>query len=152
MRRWTIAWRSAVPAVLAGLALAACTNDGQATTTTTTTTASAGSTSTTTTTTAGTTTTSPALRYNARSEVSTPQPCRQDAAGAWVLRGTVTNRAAVRHRFTIVVDFTDTSATVEQTNVVQIPYVAPGKTVDWSTSGARGLAGIECVIRNARFS
>jgi hypothetical protein len=62
------------------------------------------------------------------------------------------NKGTVRHAYTIIVDFTDSTATVEQTKTVSVPQLAPGGTASWSVGGAAGMANIRCVIRSARFT
>jgi hypothetical protein len=133
----------------AGVMLGACSSTpaSSASTTTAQTTTSAP------TTTSGATTTVPFNEAtNARSDVTTPSVCRPNAAGLWVWTGTVTNKGTKAHTYTIIVDFTDSSATVEQTKVVTVKSLAPGKTVGWTVDGAAGLGGILCVIRSARLS
>jgi hypothetical protein len=100
----------------------------------------------------GSSTIPPSLAANARTDVTTPSVCRRDAAGLWVWKGTVTNKSAAPHAYTIIVDFTDSTATVEQTKVVGVPTVAPGGSATWSVGGAAAMADIRCVIRSARFS
>jgi hypothetical protein len=97
------------------------------------------------------TTSPPGLAANARADVITPSVCRRDSAGLWVWKGTVTNSNSARRAYTIIVDFTDSTATVEQTKTVIVPPVAPGGTATWSVGGAAGMANIRCVIRSARF-
>jgi hypothetical protein len=105
----------------------------------------------TTTTVPSSTTTSPSLAANARGDVATPAVCRRNSAGLWVWQGTVTNSNATRRAYRIIVDFTDSTATVEQTKTVIVPPLAPGRTASWSVGGAAGMANIRCVIRSARF-
>jgi hypothetical protein len=89
---------------------------------------------------------------NARADVTTPSACQKDAAGAWAWAGTVENKTAATHTYTIIVDFTDAAATVEDSRTVIIPSVAPGKTMNWTVTGASGKSGVLCVIRSARLS
>jgi hypothetical protein len=107
--------------------------------------------SSTSTTTPGATTTTFDQATNARADVTTPSTCHL-AAGAWVWNGTVTNRGHVTNTYTIIVDFTDAAATVEDTKVATVRGLAPGRTADWTVSGAAGRAAVTCVIRSARIS
>jgi hypothetical protein len=89
---------------------------------------------------------------NARADVVTPTPCTPDAAGAWSWTGTVQNKTTASHTYTIIVDFTDAAATVEDTKTAVVRSLAPGKTASWTVAGATGKSGILCVIRSARLS
>jgi hypothetical protein len=92
------------------------------------------------------------LAANARADVTAASPCHPDAAGTWMWSGTVTNRSSALHSYRIIVDFTDSTATVEQTKIVTVAGLDPGRTAGWSVGGAPGMANIRCVIRSARFS
>jgi hypothetical protein len=94
--------------------------------------------------------TTTSISANAREDVTTVGSCSRDAAGLWVLDGAVTNRSDKRHSYTIIVDFTDIAATVEDTKTVTVPPVSPRGIATWSVSGAAGQEGIRCVIRTAR--
>jgi hypothetical protein len=138
-------------AAAGGVLLGACSSTPASTASTTTT--SASTTTSTPTTTSATTTTVPFNEAtNARSDVTTPSVCRPNAAGLWVWTGTVTNKGTTAHNYVITVDFTDSAATVEDTKIVTVRSLAPGKTANWSVEGAAGLGGVLCVIRSARLS
>ena len=94
--------------------------------------------------------TTTSISANAREDVTTVGSCSRDAAGLWVLDGAVKNRSDKRQSYTIIVDFTDVAATVEDTKTVSVPPVSPGGIATWSVSGAAGQEGIRCVIRTAR--
>ncbi len=108
--------------------------------------------SSTSTTTPGATTTTFDQATNARADVTTPSACHRVSTGAWLWNGTVTNRGHVTNTYTIIVDFTDAAATVEDTKVATVRGLAPGRTADWTVSGAAGRAAVTCVIRSARIS
>jgi hypothetical protein len=88
------------------------------------------------------------LAHNARIDVHT-ESCREDS-GAWVLKGTVTNPGTAATGFQIIVDFVTKGDTVLATTEVNITYVAPKATANWSATGARGKSGINCILRLAQ--
>jgi hypothetical protein len=89
---------------------------------------------------------------NARTDVVLQTPCTQDATGAWVATGTVRNSATIPRAYSIVVDFVNSGATVQDTQIVKVATVASGAQASWSTAGAQGRSGIACVIRQVQFS
>ena len=73
------------------------------------------------------------------------------SSGSWVLHGTVRNPTLGATTFQIVVDFvTRIGSTVLATTVVDVPSVAPGATVHWSTTGAHHASDVACVVRQAQ--
>lgn len=131
----------ALAAVAAGaLLLAACSSSPSSTGSTTSTTSS------------GSSTTAGGGGTNARSDVTTSGSCSQDAAGAWSWSGTVNNPTGGSLTYTIIVDFTNSVATVVQTKTVVLHGVAGHGSASWSVSGASGHSGIVCVIRSVRSS
>jgi hypothetical protein len=89
---------------------------------------------------------------NARSDVATVGTCHKESSGLWAWNGTVKNSSTARHTYTIIVDFTDSVDTVEQTKIVTVSSLQPGKVAAWSVRGARGTTNTTCVIRSARIT
>jgi len=114
---------------------------------------------TTTTTTGATTTTVPGANLtptfnplrNAHQDVTPLGACTQNQAGTWVQKGTVVNPQSAKTGFEIVVDFvTQPGSTVLDTQIVQVPPVAPKKTVTWQASWTYSGEHVACVIRQSQ--
>ncbi len=89
------------------------------------------------------------IKHNARSDVSFT-PCK-NSNGAWVLNGALINSQSYSRKYQIIVDFVTTAgATVEDSAVVEVDNVAPGERRQWSATGAHGVSGISCVVRNVQ--
>lgn len=52
--------------------------------------------------------------------------------------------------YSIVVDFVNSVATVQDTKIVSVPTVQPAKFASWAVSGAKGISGISCVVRQVQ--
>jgi hypothetical protein len=86
---------------------------------------------------------------NARKAVVTGA-CTLDGKKGWRYQGHVTNTTKTAHRYSIVVDFVTTKGdTVKDTKVVHTASVAPGATAAWQATGAIGDSNINCVVREA---
>jgi hypothetical protein len=97
----------------------------------------------------GTTSTTFNLKYNARQETTTTG-CTQ-VSGGWKLTGTVNNTFANTRNFQIIVDYVKNPGfTVLDTQVAKVNGVAPGKSANWSTTGAAGQSHLLCVIRTSQ--
>ncbi len=142
---------AAAVVLLSATSLGACTSGGPAAGGSTSL-ATTTSTSTSTTIGAQATTTTFDEATNARPDVVAVPPCRRDAAGAWEWTGTVSNKTAEAHTYTIIVDFTDSAATVEDTKKVVVHGLPAGHSASWTVSGATGKTAVTCVIRSARIS
>ncbi len=108
--------------------------------------------------TASTTTTVPGApvpydkAHNAHAAVAVAGPCTH-IRGAWVLKGTVKNSAHTSHGYSLVVDFvTVPGNTVEHTQIVTVPNVAPSATASWQASWKSTVRDISCVVRQAQTS
>jgi hypothetical protein len=89
------------------------------------------------------------LKYNARTDVTTTG-CTQ-VLGAWKLTGAVKNSFDNTRNFQIVVDYiTQPGDTVLDTQIAKVNGLAPGKSANWSTTGASGKKSLACVVRNAQ--
>jgi hypothetical protein len=88
------------------------------------------------------------LAHNARADVRT-DTCKE-SSGAWVLKGTVTNSGTAATGFQMIVDFVAKGDTVLSTTEVNIAYVAPKASANWSATGARGKLGVSCILRLAQ--
>ncbi len=88
---------------------------------------------------------------NARTDVTIATPCVQSpATGLWMATGTVKNSSNTARGYSIVIDFVNSVATVQDTRIVRVPTVQPAKTANWTVGGAKGIAGVSCVIRQVQ--
>lgn len=87
---------------------------------------------------------------NARADVTVTACTR--SSGAWVVKGSVTNRAGVAKSFQIVIDFvTKPGSTVISSSEANIADVGSHATVHWSATGAKGESGgVACFLRQAQ--
>jgi hypothetical protein len=88
---------------------------------------------------------------NAHFDVNTDGPCRHEADGTWVLKGTVVNPNAAPTGFSVVVDFVQVPGdTVLDTQIVTVPPVTPKQTVHWQASWKYAGSQVSCVVRQSQ--
>jgi len=78
--------------------------------------------------------------------IATPS-VQSPTTGLWMATGTVKNSSSSARGYSIVIDFVNSVATVHDTRIVTVPTVQPAKTANWTVGGAKGIAGVSCVIR-----
>ena len=91
---------------------------------------------------------------NARLDVTLDGACTQNSQDDWVLKGMLINPDPKNiTSFSIVVDYVhEPGSTVLNTVIVNVPKVAPKKTVPWQSSWEYSGKSVSCVVRQAQVT
>jgi hypothetical protein len=153
VKAWSLRVGIAAVSGLCGLTFASCSNNGTPPKNATSTGTESHTKSVSGTSTTSTTGIPYSASKNARSDVTTNGTCIHEPNNSWVLYGSVVNPTDNTTGFTIVVDFvTQPGNTVLDTQIVNVPPVAPHKSTTWGAAWVNPNTAVGCVIRQAQYS